>query len=104
MSWSRKKSGVLYYERARRVGSKVVNEYIGRGPPAELAALMDTQRRAEREAAIRDARNERERLKTSVKPAVELAALIELLVKGNLLVAGFHQHDRGEWRRRNVSA
>lgn len=104
MSWFHRGNGTFYYERARKVGGKVVKEYIGRGPLAELAALLDAQRRAEREAAIRDARNERERVKASVELAVELAELIELLVKGHLLVAGFHQHDRGEWRRRNVNA
>ncbi|MEO8495481.1 MAG: hypothetical protein ABI614_10445 [Planctomycetota bacterium] len=104
MSWARKQNGIVYYERARRVGGKVVNEYIGRGRAAEMVALMDAQRRVEREARCREAQIERERLKTSVKPVVELATLIELLVKGSLLVAGFHQHDRGEWRLRNGKA
>jgi hypothetical protein len=97
MGWDRG-----YYYRVRKVNGRVVREYVGRGPIAELVAQMDGLERQQREA---------ERAAWLVKwaeqnaldaPLDELNELADLLARAALLAAGFHQHKRGEWRKRRV--
>ena len=45
MAWVRR-GRKLYYYRTRRVGGRVLREYLGSGPEAELAAALDSARRA----------------------------------------------------------
>ncbi len=95
MSWERG-----YYYRARKVNGRVVKEYVGAGQVAELAADLDNCERAERErqrAADRADRAEVERLAGAV---VEFNDLAESLARAALLASGYHQHKRGEWRKR----
>ena len=98
MGWEPRPGGVYYY-RSKRVGGRPVREYVGTGPLAELAALLDARERDEREAAAADWRAERERLKALYEPVTELCALTEALAAAALLLSGCHQHKR-EWRRR----
>lgn len=89
-----------YYTRSIKVNGRVVREYIGTGPDAELIARMDALEREKRgaeQAVQRANRVELETLDTSVN---ELNDLADLLARAALVVAGFRQHNRGEWRRR----
>ena len=96
MGWEHQR----YYTRSRKVASKVEREYYGKGPEARLAAALDNQRRErkrlEREAmqANRDEWNE------ACDLLDELIAVTDLLIAAVLLAEGYHQHDRGAWRRR----
>jgi hypothetical protein len=99
MAWERG-----YYYRVRKEGGRVVREYVGRGRPAELAARLDALARQERErgrAALRAAKAELDALDA---PLNDLNDLAELLARAALLAAGFHQHKRGEWRKRRAPA
>jgi hypothetical protein len=40
--------GGLYYTRSRRVGGRVVRQYVGGGLPGQIAAQMDTEQRMRR--------------------------------------------------------
>jgi hypothetical protein len=88
-----------YYTRSRRVDGRVVREYVGAGLAGLLAAEEDAGERASREAerarleALRAEWGERERLLD------RLDARANALLRGSLLVAGYRQHDRGEWRK-----
>ena len=96
MGWERGR----YYTRSRKVHGRVVREYIGTGRVAELVAQTDALERKQRQAecaALRAVRSELEALDASVK---ELNDLADLLARAALLAAGFHQHKRGEWRKR----
>ena len=54
MSWERRRNGRLYLYRARRIGRKVVKQYVGRGRQAEDVARRDAAKRAERAARHRE--------------------------------------------------
>jgi hypothetical protein len=99
--WERRERGGLYYTRSRKEGGKVVREYVGGGILGELAAQMDAERRRRRqeeEAAAR--REERERLDALTVPIEELCEAAEIITRAALVASGYHQHNRGEWRKR----
>jgi hypothetical protein len=99
MGWDRGR----YYTRSKKVNGRVVREYVGTGCVGELAAQMDTIKREQREAeraAFRAKRAELDALDSSVN---ELNDLADLLASVAMVAAGFHQHKRGEWRKRRVS-
>ena len=97
MSWERG-----YYYRVRKVNGRVVREYVGRGPLAELIAEADADRRREREARRAASREEKAELEALDAPLNELNEVADLLARAALMAAGFHQHKRGEWRKRRA--
>ena len=99
MGWEK---GGRYYTRSRKVGDKVIREYVGSGRVAELAARLDALDRQERETKWAAMRAERDELDALDAPLDELNDLADLVAKAALLAAGFHCHRRCEWRRRRV--
>jgi hypothetical protein len=98
--WERRERGGPYYTRSRKEGGRVIREYLGGGFLGELAAHMDAEerrRRQEREAAHRE---ERERLDALAAPVEELCEAAEVVARAALVASGYHQHNRGEWRKR----
>lgn len=98
MAWERRERGDRYYTRSRREGGRVVREYVGSGPFAELVAQADRVAREEREAAAMRERWGREKLEALAAPVLELSEAAEVLVRAHLIAAGCHRH-KGEWRR-----
>ena len=99
MGWEARR-GRRYYYRAKKVGGRVVKEYVAAGPLAELLAAHDARERAERLAAAEARRAERARLATIDGPAEVSHEAVEALLRASLVLAGYHRHQRGEWRRR----
>jgi hypothetical protein len=98
MSWR----GPYYYQ-ARKIGGRVVTQYIGRGKIGELVALGDALDRQEREQERNNFLAWKENLADLDEPLEELNDVVDKLAHAALLAAGFHQHRRGEWRKkRNV--
>ncbi len=100
MSLETRQRGSIYYYRARKVGGRVVKEYVGAGQAAVLASRIDEQVRAV-------ARTEAEQRQSALAtfddveaPLDDLCRKVELLARGALLGAGYRQHDRGAWRKR----
>ena len=101
MAWQTRHGDVYYYS-SMRVGRRVRTRYYGTGEGAELIATMDQIRQLERleskekwQAAM--ARQD------AVDAAVDhLCRAAKLVAQAALLEAGFHQHDRGEWRLKRV--
>ncbi len=89
-----------YYSRSRRVNGRVVREYIGGGKAGELVAQFDEMDRDRREEERMAERGEREEMAALDAPVIELVELTELVARAVLLAAGFHQHHRGEWRKK----
>jgi hypothetical protein len=100
MAWETRGGRGHYYTRSRRQGGRVVREYVGTGTTGAAVAAEDAAQRALR-AADRDAqRAERERLDVDQAVIETLHARVDLLVRAALVSAGYHQHNRGDWRKR----
>ncbi len=78
----------------------MVREYVGGGLLGQLAARMDAEERMKREEEAAAWKEERERMEALMAPIEELCEGAEVLVRATLLAAGFHRHNRGEWRKR----
>src|SRR5262245_45941618 len=97
MAWERG-----YYYRVRKVGGRVVREYIGRGPAAELIAELDAFERAEKEHRRFDRAAEADRWADLDRRVTAFCELADLMAEAAFLAAGYHRHKRGEWRKRRV--
>lgn len=100
MAWERRKGRGAYYTRSRKVGGRVVREYIGTGAVAALAAELDRMERERRRQREREWRETRRRLEALEAEMRALEVNSDRVVRAELAVAGYHQHARGEWRRR----
>ena len=100
MGWEKRERGGLDYTRSRKVGGRVVREYVGGGVLGHIAALQDAQerRRREQEAALWN--EERGKLQALVAPVEQLCEAAEILYRAELLAAGYRRHQRGQWRRK----
>jgi hypothetical protein len=91
-----------YYTRSHKVNGRVLREYIGGGRVGRLAAELDKVDRREREAERANRHAAVAALRGLDAPLDELNELVELLARAALEAAGFHQHKRGEWRKKRV--
>jgi hypothetical protein len=98
MAWETRKRGGRYYTRSKKVNGRVVREYVGRGLAGELAAAADERERAQGEAKQAAWRAECERIESAIAPLEEFCDAVETLARASLLLAGYQQHHRGEWR------
>jgi hypothetical protein len=98
MGWEYRARGGPYYVRHTKRNGREIREYFGRGPEAEKAAAEDARKQAERERE----RMEWKQLEELDSEVTEFSDLVDFLSKGTLLTEGFHQHHRGEWRKRSI--
>jgi acyl-CoA reductase-like NAD-dependent aldehyde dehydrogenase len=96
MAWLRGR----YYVRTVKRGGRVVHEYVGGGARAALAAVEDARQGAEREARAAAWRAAKDRLEALDAALDQLYETADRFARLALLAAGYHQHDRGEWRKR----
>ena len=93
------RGGGVYYYRSRRVGRRVVKEYVTSGPAAVLIAQLeglDTQRREFARWKKRDRAARRQRTAARV---IALLTRATRLVGEALRASGWHPHRR-EWRKK----
>lgn len=103
MGWEiRKGSKGLYYTRSKRVNGRVVREYIGTGPAAEIVAEQDELERKQRQMD-REKFDRQKEVQSSIDRKIdEETRLVQALTRAVLLVNGYHKH-KGQWRKkRNV--
>ena len=100
MAWESRGGVGRYYTRSVRVGGRVERQYIGSGPVAEFVASEDERRRREREARRAAWRAERDAWDAIEAEAAASCRALGTLIGANLVLQGFHQHNRGKWRRR----
>jgi hypothetical protein len=100
MAWETRERGGRYYTRSKRVNGRVRREYVGTGALAEAIADLDGYDRLRRVAAqdaTRAAFDELDELEAAVS---EYDAAVTRILTLTLEAAGYHRHDRGEWRRK----
>lgn len=102
MAWEIR-GGRRYYYRQRRRNGRPVREYIGAGEAAELIAQIDQAERARQEQRRSEALAVREQILAAESIVAALDVLTERLFREAMQAAGFHQHARGQWRRRRVT-
>lgn len=103
MSWESRNGRGAYYTRSKRCGGRIVREYIGSDALADAIAGADELERQRRKAAADTQRQERARLDAIDAQFARLDSLADLLVRASLVAAGYHQHHRGDWRKRRVT-
>ena len=100
MSWEQRKGHGRYYTSSHRGNGRIVREYYGTGELGQLAADVDSlavqTRLLEREARA----EERDRIAAIEDPVADFSRAVDLAITCDLLVAGYHRHDCGPWRRR----
>ena len=100
MSWeARRGCSGRYYTRSRREGGRVVREYVGTGPAAEVAATVDAARRAERAARAAARREEAAAVAAARAASGALDRAAKALLFATMSGAGFRLHARSVWRR-----
>ena len=100
MAWDKRG----YYYRSERDGRRVRRMYVGAGRAGEIAAQLDALAREERWLKALDLRDEKAELDALDAPLNELNDVADLLAHAALLAAGYHQHKRGEWRKRRAQS
>ena len=98
MAWE-DRDGRRYYYRKRRVGRRVVSEYIGSGQMAELVSEQDEKDRQQR---MQDRKSFEKHIARNKKMDDELDSLIDVTrayVRVSFLLSGFHSH-KGQWRKK----
>lgn len=96
MGWDKGK----YYTRSRKVDGRVVREYVGSGRLAAVSAERDARGREQRRNETQAVRQEMNCLDELDGELRALAETAEVIARAALVVAGFRQHKRGEWRKR----
>lgn len=99
MAWETRR-GRRYYYRASRVNGRVVKRYVGMGDLADLLGEFDADAAQRRQLEAEARRAERDELAALDGQVRTLGRLADALAAAALVLAGYHQHDRGEWRKR----
>lgn len=89
----------LYYYRKRRIGDRVVSEYVGGGELAHLWAHLYGIERESRDEERHRLQVKRAEIMAGDKALADLDATISTLVQGILIAGGYHTH-KGQWRRK----
>ena len=100
MAWETRGGTRRYYTRSVRRDGRVVRQYFGTGLCGEAAAAADRERGAARDAAREAMRAALNRLAQADAQVTALCQAAETAARAHLLIAGYHRHDRGRWRRR----
>lgn len=99
MSWEKRNKHSMYFYKKRRVNGKLVREYFGHGPIAQLFAAADqraAQSRAAEHAELDAMQAESARLDRILDRQEKL---LQLLISSQLILAGYYNH-KGQWRKR----
>jgi hypothetical protein len=99
MGIEQRRNGNLYYYKKKRVGNRVISEYVGGGLVVDLA-----QSRAEIECQRKQSEHEQQSIERMSMAEIDkqiddFSRMVDTLMEAELISKGFHQHKR-QWRRR----
>jgi hypothetical protein len=97
------RNGRHYLYRSVRRNGRVTSEYLAGGEDAFLIHALEKDDRERQSFDRQEARSERKQLDDLERALDDLAEQARNLACDALSSAGFHQHHRGEWRKRRVS-
>ncbi len=97
MAWE-KRRGNHYYYRKRRVGARVVSEYVGGGHWAETLATCDHLDRAQVTLARTMERMARAEVEALDRPLADVEAVVRTVTRAVLVANGYRTHN-GQWRK-----
>ena len=97
MGWEQRGKGRYYY-RKKRVGQRVMSEFMGTGSLADLYSDLDTVARIERCLTRTEWAKQRMEASNLEAELKHLNEIISNLVRATLLVSGYHSH-KGQWRK-----
>jgi hypothetical protein len=89
----------IYYYRKRRVGDRVISEYVGGGQLAHTAKEMDDIDATKKRIAMDGSQQALEKENMLTDQIGHAFAGVDRLLKAEMLRLGYHQHSR-TWRRR----
>lgn len=98
MAWEQRGGGRYYYKK-RRLGQRVISEYLGQGQRALAQAEMVLQARHDRVSRRQQFQqfiHEQKAIDQALKAPRQI---LQIAIEAGLRAAGFHCH-RGVWRRR----
>jgi hypothetical protein len=98
------RGGREFYIRSVRRGGRVTSEYVGSGELAWLADARAQNLKAEREYRRRKLAAQLARWDRITAGVEAFVALADHVFRAAMEAAGFHQHKRGEWRKRRMNA
>jgi hypothetical protein len=96
------RNGRPYLYESVREGGRVTSRYVGRGEDALLINALKAIDRDEQDYERHEQQGERKRIIDLERALDELARQARDLAREALTAAGYHQHHRGEWRKRRV--
>jgi hypothetical protein len=102
MGWEARGGSGRYYTRSVRQGGRVIRQYVGTGPHAEAVAVADRERRTNLDARRVATRSALSRVAEADARVKALCDAAETAARTALLLAGYHRHARGAWRRRRA--
>ena len=99
MGW-KQINGRSYYYRSIREGGRVRSEYVGAGEAASLVALLVASDRDQKKTERQDWKAERDQADAEDRELAEWCDGVEAVAEAVMILAGYHRHHRGEWRKR----
>jgi hypothetical protein len=98
MSWEQR-DGRRYYYRKKRIGKRVVSEYVGTGLLAEITADIDEEERRLKQDEAARLKAIREADKALDREIDAICAEVRDLIAVTMLATGHYAHKR-QWRKR----
>ena len=100
MAWETRGGSGSYYTRSVRVVGQVRREYVGSGETARLIARDDALARDARGTQRTERRQQRQAEEDAQRLMRWYCRAVENVLRSELRAAGYHQHDRGAWRKK----
>ncbi len=98
MGWEQRNDRFYYYEKHRE-GGRVVSQYVGTGPVAQMRAARNESEKQKRQRQREALRQKREALDQQAGQVIAVLNRIRALTYAAMIAAGYYMH-KGQWRKR----